>query len=162
MKKLHIAVDPIALQRTRWYEYLLRFLFGGAITALAGIIAKSFGPGIGGLFLAFPAIFPASATLIEKHEKQKKRRVGMDGTARGRQAAGLDAAGAALGSIGLLAFALVFRVQIPHAATWLVLLCATIAWMLVSGSFWYLRKIKFGLRPLHNQPHKRLPTFRRQ
>jgi hypothetical protein len=30
------------------------------------------GPRVGGLFLAFPAIFPASATLVEKHEKQKK------------------------------------------------------------------------------------------
>ena len=28
------------------------------------------------LFLAFPAIFPASATLIEKHEKEKKEREG--------------------------------------------------------------------------------------
>ena len=49
-----------------------KVLYWGLITAVAGIIAKQFGPGIGGLFLAFPAIFPASATLIEKHEKQKK------------------------------------------------------------------------------------------
>lgn len=163
MKKLHIAADPTALQRTNWYEYLLRFLFGGVITALAGIIANRFGPGIGGLFLAFPAIFPASATLIEKHEKQKKRRAGVDGTIRGRLAAGLDAAGAALGSIGLVAFALVFWLLIPHAATWLVLLCATVAWMLVSGSLWYLRKIKLGLHPLHSAHRdKPLPTFRKQ
>ncbi len=53
-------------------DYAIRFLFGGLITVAAGIIAKRFGPGIGGLFLAFPAIFPASATLIEKHEKEKK------------------------------------------------------------------------------------------
>jgi hypothetical protein len=30
-----------------------------------GLLAKKFGSTVGGLFLAFPAIFPASATLIE-------------------------------------------------------------------------------------------------
>jgi hypothetical protein len=34
---------------------------------VVGLIAARFGPVVGGLFLAFPAIFPASATLIEKH-----------------------------------------------------------------------------------------------
>lgn len=45
---------------------------GCLITVATGMIAKKYGPGIGGLFLAFPAILPASATLIEKHEKQKE------------------------------------------------------------------------------------------
>ena len=35
-------------------------------SAIAGMIAKRYGAEIGGLFLAFPAIFPASASLIEK------------------------------------------------------------------------------------------------
>jgi len=161
MKSLHVAVDPSALRRTKWYEYLLRFFFGGAITALAGIIAKRFGPEIGGLFLAFPAIFPASATLIEKHEKQKKRKAALDGTIRGRQAAGVDAAGAALGSIGLVAFALLFWLLIPHAATGLVLLAATVAWIFVSGSLWYLRKTKFGLRSLLSRHHKPVTESRK-
>ncbi len=73
---MRIKVDPSVIGQTRWYEYAIRFLFGGLITAVAGIIAKKFGPVIGGLFLAFPAIFPASATLIEKHEKEKKEREG--------------------------------------------------------------------------------------
>jgi hypothetical protein len=63
---MQIKVDPSVIGQTTWYEYAVRFLFGGFITAVAGIIAKEFGPGIGGLFLAFPAIFLASATLIEK------------------------------------------------------------------------------------------------
>jgi Protein of unknown function (DUF3147) len=145
MKKLHIAVNPAALRRTKWYEYLLRFIFGGAITAVAGIIARRYGPGIGGVFLAFPAIFPASATLIEKHEKQKKRKAGLRGTVRGRQAAGLDAVGAALGSVGLAVFAVMFWMLIPRVPAWLAIICATIVWMLVSGSLWYLRKMKAGL-----------------
>ena len=69
---MQIKFDPSVIGQTRWCEYVVRFLFGGLITVVAGIIAKKYGPGIGGLFLAFPAIFPASATLIEKHEKQKR------------------------------------------------------------------------------------------
>jgi hypothetical protein len=51
---------------------------------MTGLIAKRFGPGIAGLFLAFPAIFSASATLIEKHEKLKKQSAGFDDLARGQ------------------------------------------------------------------------------
>jgi hypothetical protein len=98
---MKISLDPSALGKTKWYEYALRFAFGGAITVAAGLIANKWGPGVGGLFLAFPAIFPASATLIEKHEKKNSN--SLDGTVRGREAAGLDAAGAAIGSIGLIA-----------------------------------------------------------
>lgn len=161
MKKLRITVDATALKRTTWHEYLLRFIFGGAITAAAGIIARHFGSEIGGLFLAFPAIFPASATLVEKHERRKKSRAGLQGTIRGRQAAGIDAAGAALGSIGLIAFALGFWLLIAHAATWLALLAATIAWMVLSGCLWYLRKTKFGLRSFHTRHDHPIPTPRR-
>lgn len=107
---------------------------------MAGIIAKEFGPSVGGLFLAFPAIFPASATLIEKHEKQKKRRAGLDGSRRGRQAASLDAAGAAIGSVGLLAFGAFVYAFLPHEKTWEILTCATLIWLAVSGFIWRLRK----------------------
>src|ERR1700733_11938189 len=109
-----INIDPSGLKQTKWHEYALRFVAGGIITAVAGIIAKKCGPGIGGLFLAFPAIFPASATLIEKHEKQKKEREGLQGTRRGREAASIDAAGSAMGSIGLLFFALLVWQLLPR------------------------------------------------
>src|SRR5260370_1205193 len=103
---MRVKFVPAELARTRWYEYAIRFLFGGAVTAIAGIVAREFGPAVGGLLLAFPAILLASATLIEKHEIQKKRRAGLDGRARGVKAAALDAIGAALGSIGLMLFGL--------------------------------------------------------
>jgi hypothetical protein len=93
-----IEINIAALGRSKWYEYVLRFAFGGLVTALAGVIAKHYGPGIGGLFLAFPAIFPATATLLESHEKQKKTLAGKAGTVRAREIAGVDAAGAAMGS----------------------------------------------------------------
>ena len=69
------------------------------MTVVAGLIAARFGPVVGGLFLAFPAIFPASATLIEKHVRERKEKAGMPGARRGKEAAALDAAGAALGKL---------------------------------------------------------------
>jgi succinate-acetate transporter protein len=102
---MRVHFDISALKATKWYEYALRFLFGGAITVITGVLARRYGPVFGGLFLAFPAIFPASATLVEKHEREKKQRAGIAKTIRGREAAALDARGAAIGSIGLIGFA---------------------------------------------------------
>jgi Protein of unknown function (DUF3147) len=65
-----VQLNLSSLHETRWYEYLVRFALGGAMTVIAGLIAARFGPIVGGLFLAFPAIFPASATLIEKHVRE--------------------------------------------------------------------------------------------
>jgi len=45
-----------------------RFVFGGMVTALAGLVADHYGPILGGLFLAFPGIFPAGVSLVEKHK----------------------------------------------------------------------------------------------
>ena len=95
---------------------------------------------IGGLFLAFPAIFPASATLIEKHEKQKKERQGIDGTVRGRKAASIDAAGAAMGSLGLGVFAFIVWKLVSRHSHWMVLVTATAYWLAVSILVWKIRK----------------------
>lgn len=137
---MRIGINPSALRKTRWYEYAVRFVFGGLITAIAGIIAKKFGPGIGGLFLAFPAIFPASATLIEKHEKQKKQRAGFDGTISGRKAAAADATGSATGSIGMFVFASLVWQLLPRYSAWAVLLGATLMWLIVVAVSWKVRK----------------------
>ncbi len=87
-----ITARPSAIAGIRWYEYVSRFVFGGLATAVASVIAKEYGPSVGGLFLAFPAIFPASATLIEQNEKRRKQGTRGHGTLRGRRAAALDAA----------------------------------------------------------------------
>jgi hypothetical protein len=149
MKLPRVKIDFSVLGEIRWYEYAIRFAFGGAVTVSAGLIAKHWGPELGGLFLAFPAIFPASVTLVEKKEKEKKAQAGIDGTNRGRLSAGMDAAGAALGSLGLTAFAIVVWALLGDHAAWPVLLCATFAWMAVSGLLWYLRKTKYGARLVH-------------
>jgi hypothetical protein len=143
---MKIKIDTTGFAQSRWYEYVVRFLFGGIITAAAGLIAKHFGPAVGGLFLAFPAILPASATLIEKHEREKKQQAGENGTNRARAAAGIDAAGAALGCFGLAAFAIVVWKGLPHFSTASVLLCATAAWSVVALSLWELREK--GWRPV--------------
>ena len=103
-----IRFSPTSLREGRWYEYVIRFALGGAATVFTGVISSRYGAAVGGLFLALPAIFCASATLIEKHEIRRKRDVGLDGQRRGQEAAALEAAGAALGAIGMLAFAVVF------------------------------------------------------
>ena len=137
---MRIGINPAGLRKTRWYEYAVRFVFGGLVTAMAGIIAKKFGPGVGGLFLAFPAIFPASATLIEKHEKQKKERAGFDGTISGRKAAAADAAGSATGNIGLFVFAMLVWQFLPRYSAWVVLVSITMTWLIVVALSWKIRK----------------------
>ena len=139
---MQIKVDPSALRQTKWHQYAARFLFGGLITAVAGVIAEKYGPAVGGLFLAFPAIFPASATLIEKHEEERKQEYGLDGRERGREAASVDAVGSAMGSIGLFVFALLVWQFLPGHTHWLVLTVATLAWLAVSIAIWQLRKRK--------------------
>src|SRR4029077_10211479 len=126
-----VQFKPSALRQTRWYEYLVRFVLGGAMTVVAGLIAARFGPVVGGLFLAFPAIFPASATLIEKHVRVRKEKKGLLGARRGKEAAALDAAGAALGSFGLAAFGLVIWLMIVPFPAWALVLAATF-WLAVS------------------------------
>ena len=117
----------------------MRFLFGGLVTVAAGLIAQHFGPSVGGLFLAFPAIFPASATLVEKHEIQKKKQVGLSGARRGAQAAALDAAGAGLGSIGLIGFAIFVWQLIDKESAPAILCGATLLWLILSTAIWRIR-----------------------
>jgi hypothetical protein len=101
-----IRIDASSLSETKPHEYAVRFLFGGICTAMTGLIAKRYGPEVGGLFLAFPAIFPSAACLIQSHEKRRKAKMGKTGGKRGKDAAALDAFGASLGCLGLLGFAL--------------------------------------------------------
>jgi hypothetical protein len=138
-----VRVKWSALKQSRWYEYALRFVLGGLATATAGAIAAFFGPEAGGLFLAFPAIFGASATLIEKHERERKQKLGLSGDRRGKEAAALDAAGAGLGSIGLAAFGAGVLYLAP-TLTFGSLALGSVAWLLVSVFFWQLRcRVRF-------------------
>ena len=113
---------PAALLEVRAWEYALRFLFGGAVTVCTGLVAHRFGPSVGGLFLAFPAILPATLTLVKEHD--------------GRACAADDARGACLGSIGLAAFAAVVWFAADAWSPVVVLSLATLAWLAVSVCTW--------------------------
>ncbi len=128
-----------ALEESRWYEHGVRFGLGGLITVLTGAVAQRYGPVTGGLFLAFPAIFCASATLIERHERKRKAAKGLQGTLRGRQAAALDAAGAAWASIALGVFGLCVWWLAPTSTVG-SLCAAAIGWLVVAISVWGLRR----------------------
>ena len=156
---MKIKVDTAALKSTKWYEFVFRFFLGGAITALAGLAAKRFGPEIGGLFLAFPAIMPATATLIKKREQQKKERAGYEGAERGRAAAAVDVAGAAMGGLGLATFALVVWLRMREWKTATALVIGTLAWFLVALSVWQFRE-RFCRRMRAHRPNVLTHTLR--
>jgi len=87
-----VRFDRDALRSVQPRDLALRFAFGVAVSVVAAIVTLAFGSRAGGLFLAFPAILPASLTLIEKKEGQ-------------HQAEG-DAVGAIIGAVALVVFAL--------------------------------------------------------
>jgi hypothetical protein len=151
-----VSVSTSGLKRTKWYEYVVRFVLGGLVTALAGLLAKKIGPSFGGLFLAFPAILAASTTLIEKHEREHKEEKGLRGIYRGRQAAGADAAGAARGSVGLIAFAICVWRLLPAHNSPVIILAATLIWASVAVGVWYvwkrklLRRLRKAVSPMSN------------
>jgi hypothetical protein len=133
-----------ALKTTKWWEHLIRFIFGGAITVIAGVIAKKYGPAVGGLFLAFPAIFPASATMLERHEQEEKEEKGVDPGRRGCDAAALDARGAAIGSIALMLFAVFVWRLLPTHSIWIIVEAGAL-WLTASVALWLLRKYRHRL-----------------
>jgi uncharacterized membrane protein (GlpM family) len=113
-----------ALRTTRPSELVVRFVFGGSMTAMTGLIAHAWGPAIGGLFLAFPAILPASLTLVASHE--------------GREIAACEARGAILGAIALGVFAIACALLAPRGSLVLMLAVATAAWIATSTMLWWL------------------------
>jgi Protein of unknown function (DUF3147) len=133
-----IRFSPSSLREGRWHEYLIRFTLGGAATVFTGFVSSRYGASVGGLFLALPAIFCASATLIEKHEIRRKQEAGLAGERRGQEAAALDAAGAALGAFGMLAFAIMFSFLVERSLA-AAFIGASMAWLVVSVAAWSLR-----------------------
>jgi len=112
-----------AIRETRLSEYLIRFAFGGSLTVVTGLIAHALGPAVGGLFLAFPAILPASLTLVARHE--------------GRAKAAHEARGAVLGAVALGVFAITSSLLAVHASPVVSLTVATTAWIAVSVVLWW-------------------------
>src|SRR5215469_16438575 len=118
------SFHPASVAKTRWSELVLRFAFGGVVTALTGLIANAYGPSVGGLFLAFPAILPASLTLLKQHHA--------------RIDAVCAAAGSRLGALGLGAFAIATGLLASRANALLTLTIAGVTWTATSIAAWQL------------------------
>ena len=103
---------------------LFNFVFGGAITLMAGVIGKVYGPGVGGLFLGFPSIAVASLTLVERD--------------KGKNAVGADAMGMSIGCVGLFVFGAIVWALARHFPAWLVLGISLLLWFVAASSAWML------------------------
>jgi hypothetical protein len=106
------------------HQYVLRFVFGGVICVATGLIAKAWGPAVGGLFLAFPAILPASLTFVSEED--------------GRRSAIEDARGSRVGASCLAVFAILVWATAERWSPALVLGASTLAWIALSAAAWAL------------------------
>ena len=113
-----VGVHLGALRDLPASDLLVRFGFGAAISAVAGVVSVLAGSEPGGILLAFPAILPATLTLIEKEESE-------------RQAEDLDV-GSILGAAALASFAIVVWHYMDEGSALVVLALATATWLLMA------------------------------
>jgi hypothetical protein len=135
-----IGINIAKLREGKPSEYLTRFLFGGIVTVVATLIARHYGPIVGGLFLAFPGIFAPGLSMTETHAIERKAQGGANGTLFARAEASVEAAGASAGALGLAAFGLTLWIGLPTHSLTLILPLAGAVWLLVSVLCWWLRK----------------------
>jgi len=119
-----VAAQPGKLRKIRGRDLLIRFAFGAGVSVVAGVMSLVFNPVVGGLFLAFPAILPASLTLIEQKESTGE--------------AVHDVEGATAGALGLAVFAAVARAGLRHTTAVAALGAATAAWLVASCSIYVI------------------------
>jgi hypothetical protein len=115
--------DIRELRQTSVRQYALRFFFGGTVSVIASLIATRWGPTLGGLFLAFPAVLPASLILIKDED--------------GRRAAADDAYGARMGAIALLIFAAAIWFGARRWSAVGLISSALILWLATSVTLWW-------------------------
>jgi hypothetical protein len=112
------GAEPGKVKQIRGRDIAIRFAFGAAISIVAGLVSIVFNPVVGGLFLAFPAILPASVTLIEQKESTGE--------------AAHDIEGATIGALGLAVFAVVTGAVLRRTTAVAALIAATAAWLATS------------------------------
>jgi hypothetical protein len=95
-------------------DLLVRIAFGALISVIAGVVSLVWNAKAGGMFLAFPAILPATLTLIEKKESKRE--------------AEEDDEGALLGSVAMFSFAATSVWALATFAAGIALAAATGAW----------------------------------
>lgn len=127
------SVKPAEIARQKPSAYLVRFAFGAAISLGAALIGMKFGPVVGGVFLGFPAILPASLTLIEKKE--------------GRQQAAIDSEGAVMGAVAMVVFAVVVTVWVTSWGVVATLLVGLAVWLGVATLLYVMAAKIFRREP---------------
>lgn len=100
----------------------IRFGFGAAISAIAALVTIEGGPRLGGVFLAFPAILPATLTLIEE---QESKRAAVD-----------DDVGAVMGAAALAVFACLIWVLMPRLGAAATLAGAAASWVAAAAALY--------------------------
>ncbi len=113
-----ITFEPERLREIDLKALGVRFAFGFLISVIVGAIGLTAGDRVAGLFLAFPAILPASLTLIAEQDGEDKAKV--------------DAAGATFGGLGLAAYGATSWFLLPRMAPVVAELSALVAWCIVA------------------------------
>jgi hypothetical protein len=130
---LYPRVDPKKVRSHRIDDYVLRFGFGAGIALVAGLIGMAFGPKIGGLLLGFPAILPASLTLIQKKE--------------GKDEASIDSVGAVLGAMAMVVFALLVALTVTNLGAAFSVVLALVVWLVVAVGLYFAVAFIFEREP---------------
>jgi Protein of unknown function (DUF3147) len=112
------------LREVRPRDYVIRFALGAVISVGAAILGQVIGHRFAGAFLAFPAILPASLTLIQAE----------DGTRQADRAA----IGAVLGGAGLVIFAAVGEATFGRLEPFLALGLAALSWIVAAFALYGL------------------------
>jgi Protein of unknown function (DUF3147) len=133
MKVLTPRAVPGEIKAHRFKDYALRFVFGAAITLVAGLIGMWLGPKVGGVLLGFPALLPASLTLIQKKE--------------GKRAASVDSIGAALGAVAMVAFAAFVAVTVTRMGVVPDVMIALAVWLALAVGLYFLVGLVYGREP---------------
>jgi hypothetical protein len=115
-------VQPGEISKHSLKDYAVRFAFGAAISLAAGLVGLKFGARAGGVFLGFPAILPASLTLIQKRA--------------GKTEAAIDSEGAVLGAVALVAFATFIFVVVGHLGVAATLVLALALWLVIATALY--------------------------
>ena len=120
-----VGIDTGKLAKPLLAHLGIRFVFGAGIALAAGLVAMRWGPLVGGLFLAFPAVLPAALTLLEREEGASKTDI--------------DALGAIMGALAMVVFAVLVAAGAP-------VLLAGLVWMVVAVALFY--GLRVGIRRL--------------
>jgi len=118
------SVEMSRLRSVKRSEYAIRFMLGAFVSVGAAIFAKHVSARFGGTFLAFPAILPASLTLLQSKQ--------------GARQADRDAVGAVLGGLALTVFAGVVEATLGHLNPYAALALALLIWLTVSTALYAL------------------------